>query len=236
VGSGGRAGGGGGGGASGGGGGRAVTIGASFFIGADVTDQEPQPAATRANLLTILKEHGFNYVRLRTFVDPRAFDGYDKQNGWGAIDPTVAFGKQVKDAGMGLLIYFHYSNNWADPAKQCVPVAWQGIATIAALAATVHDYTRDAVQKLVAGGARPDMVQIGNESTPGVLIHRCDGGGIPMAGVAGINLGTFNWAPTTRGFWNDPNHDLLRLSGSTYTVQPDMAVYDQMKIDYAARL
>jgi arabinogalactan endo-1,4-beta-galactosidase len=370
VGSGGRAGGGGGGGASGGGGGRVVTIGASFFIGADVTDQEPQPAATRANLLAILKEHGFNYVRLRTFVDPRAFDGYDKQNGWGAIDPTVAFGKQVKDAGMGLLIDFHYSNNWADPAKQCVPVAWQGIGTIAALAATVREYTRDAVQKLVAGGARPDMVQIGNESTPGVLIHRCDSGGIPMAGVAGINpvngalyyysernpeppagappvggwtnlgmllkagaqavaevdpgilrvlhldrgndlpssrnfiqnataqgvpfevfgescytmfqappsswqstftalatqfpalkfiiaeygpdqrtandvmfnlpdqrgLGTFNWAPTTRGFWNDPNHDLLRLSGSTYTVQPDMAVYDQMKIDYAARL
>jgi arabinogalactan endo-1,4-beta-galactosidase len=361
--------GGGGGGAPGGTGG-AGTLGATFYIGADITDQEPQPAATRATLLAILKEHGFNYIRLRTFVDPRASDGYDRQSGWGGIDPTVAFGKQVKDAGMGLLVDFHYSNNWADPAKQCVPVAWQGIATIAELATTVHDYTRDAMERLVAGGARPDMVQIGNETTPGMLIHRCDSGGIPVAGVPGINpvngalyyysernttppagappvggwtnlgmllkagaqavaevdpgilrvlhldrgndlassrsfiqnataqgvpfevfgescytmfqgppsmwqtvftalatqfptlkfivaeygpdqrtandavfnlpdqrgLGTFNWEPTTRGFWNEPNHDLLRRSGTTYTVQPDMALYDQMKIDYASRL
>ena len=49
-------------------------------------------------------------------------------------------------------------------------------------------------------------------------------------------LGTFNWAPTQAGFWNQPNHDLLRRSGSTYTAQPDMALYDQMKIDYASRL
>ena len=87
----------------------------------------------RANLLAILKAHGFNYIRLRTFVDPRAADGYDKQNGYGGIDPTVAFGKQVKDAGMGLLIDFHYADNWADPGKQCVPPAWQGYTTIAQL-------------------------------------------------------------------------------------------------------
>jgi arabinogalactan endo-1,4-beta-galactosidase len=49
-------------------------------------------------------------------------------------------------------------------------------------------------------------------------------------------IGTFNWEPTTRGAWNDPNHDLLRRSGSTYTVQPDMAQYSQMKTDYASRL
>ena len=168
-------------------GGGASPLPFSFYIGADITDQEPQPAATRANLLTILKAHGFNYIRLRTFVDPRAADGYDKQNGWGGIDPTVAFGKQVKDAGMGLLIDFHYADNWADPAKQCVPPAWQGYTTIAQLATAVHDYTRDSINKLIAGGARPDMVQIGNESTPGILIHRCDSGGIPNAGAAGIN-------------------------------------------------
>jgi len=261
----------------------------------------------------------------------------------------VDFGKQIKDAGMGLLVDFHYSDNWADPGKQCVPVAWQNFTTIAEMATAVHDYTKDAIMKLVAGGARPDMVQIGNETTPGMLIHRCNSGGQPTgdnpvtgrtsnwtnlgmlfkAGVAGVKevdatimislhidrgndlassrnyimnaqvqgvvfdafgescyiayqgqpsawqntftmlasqfpnmkffvaeygpeqkaandimfnmpnqrgLGTFNWEPTTRGAWNDPNHDLLRLSGSTYTVQPDMALYDQMKIDYASRL
>ncbi len=214
------------------------------------------------------------------------------------------------------------------------------------------------------------MVQIGNESTPGILIHRCDSGGIPMPGVAGINpvngalyyyserdpnppagappvggwtnlgqllkagaqavkeidpgiinvlhldrgndlassrnfimgattagvpfevfgescytsfqgppsawattfsslatqfpnlkfiiaeygpdqriandtmwnmpnqrgLGTFNWAPTQAGFWNEPNHHLLTRSGTTFTVQPDMALYDQMVTAYASRL
>ena len=104
-------------------------LSASYFIGADITDQETQPDATRANLLTLMKAHGFNYVRLRTFVDPRAADGYDKNNGFDDITHTVAFGKQVKDAGMGLLVDFHYSDNWADPGKQCVPVAWQGFTT-----------------------------------------------------------------------------------------------------------
>ena len=162
-------------------------LGASYYIGADITDQETQSDAARANLLTLMKAHGFNYVRLRTFVDPRAADGYDKTNGFDDIAHTVAFGKQVKDAGMGLLVDFHYSDNWADPGKQCVPVAWQSLTTIADLATAVHDYTKDAITKLIAGGARPDMVQIGNESTPGILIHLCDAAGHPRAGIAGYN-------------------------------------------------
>ena len=324
------------------------TLPFSFFIGADVTDQETQPDATRANLLTIMKQHGFNAVRLRTFVDPKAADGYDQQNGYDDITHTVAFGKQIKDAGMALLVDFHYSDNWADPGKQCVPVAWQSYTTIAELATAVHDYTKDAITQLVAGGARPDMVQIGNETTPGMLIHRCDSAGHPTgenpitgktsnwtnlgslfkAGVQGVKdvdagilialhidlgddlagsksyitsaqnqgvhldafgescytsyqgppsgwkttfsglatafpslklyvaeygpdqrtandavfdlandqgIGSFNWEPTTQGDWNT-GHDLLRRSGSTYTAEPDLALYDQMKTDYASRL
>jgi arabinogalactan endo-1,4-beta-galactosidase len=329
-------------------GGTSSTLPFSYYIGADVTDQEPQPDATRDNLLTIMKSHGFNYIRLRTFVDPKAADGYDQQNGYDDITHTVAFGKQIKDAGMGLLVDFHYSDNWADPGKQCVPVAWQSYTAIADLATAVHDYTKDAITKLVAGGARPDMVQIGNEITPGMLIHRCDSSGHPTgenpitgkvsnwtnlgallkAGAQGVKdvdptivislhidqgdglatsksfisnaqtqgvafdafgescytayqgqpsgwqntfdslatdfpklklfiaeygpeqraandmifglandqgIGTFNWEPTTQGDWNT-GHDLLRRSGSTYTAQPDLALYDQMKVDYASRL
>jgi arabinogalactan endo-1,4-beta-galactosidase len=134
-----------------------------------------------------MKAHGFNYVRLRTFVDPKAADGYDKTNGYDDITHTVAFGKLIKDAGMGLLVDFHYADNWADPGKQCVPIAWQSYTTIGDLATAVHDYTKDAITQLIAGGARPDMVQIGNESTPGILIHKCDSGGLPFAGTAGYN-------------------------------------------------
>ena len=337
---------------------------ASYWIGADVTDQEVAPDATRGNLLTIMKSHGFNSVRLRTFVDPKASDGYDQTNGYDDISHTVAFGKQVKDTGMSLLVDFHYSDNWADPGKQCVPVAWQTYTTIADLATAVHDYTKDAITKLIAGGARPDMVQIGNETTPGMLLHVCDSGGQPTgnnkitgstsnwtnlgtllkAGIQGVKdvdtsilischidrggdkttdkagaalatttnwidnaikqgvvfdafgescyqryqgdpnsttntktgwtntfgglvtkypnikffaaeygpmqreindvvfgipknqgLGTFNWEPTTQGDWNT-GHDLLRRSGTTYTAQPDLALYDTIKVDYASRL
>jgi len=48
-------------------------------------------------------------------------------------------------------------------------------------------------------------------------------------------IGTFNWEPTTQGAWNT-GHDLIRRSGTNYTAQPDLALYDQMKIDYADRL
>jgi arabinogalactan endo-1,4-beta-galactosidase len=227
----------------------------------------------------------------------------------------------------------------------------------------VHDYTKDSITKLIAGGARPDMVQIGNEITPGMLLHRCDSGGQPTgnnpvqgnssnwanlgpllkAGVDGVKevdptilisfhidrggdkasdepgaaletsrwwlsnavkyvtpdafgescyqryqgdpnsaantkaswtstfaglasdypnikffaaeygpmqreindvlfdmpnnqgLGTYNWEPATQGDWNT-GHDLLRRNGATYTEQPDLAKYDQMKTAYASRL
>ena len=161
----------------------------SFLLGADITDQEPAPSAAQDNLLSQMKAHGFNAIRLRTFVDPKAADGYDKTNGYDDIAHTTTFGKKVKDAGLALLVDFHMSDNWADPGKQCVPVAWQGYTTITALAGAVHDYVKASIGTLIAGGARPDMVQIGNETTPGMLLHICDSGGIrssdaPVQGAA----------------------------------------------------
>ena len=111
-----------------------------------------------------MKAHGFNYVRLRTFVDPKAADGYDKTNGYDDITHTVAFGKQVKDAGMGLLVDFHYSDNWADPGQAVRPGRLAEPTRRSPISRrAVHDYTKDAITQLIAGGARPDMVQIGNE-------------------------------------------------------------------------
>ncbi|MBN1127421.1 MAG: glycosyl hydrolase 53 family protein [Chitinispirillaceae bacterium] len=164
-----------------------------YMLGVDISFVGTQPAQTRVNLLNLLKEHGINAVRLRTFVDPKAADGYDKTSGACDLAHTIAFGKQVKAAGMSFLVDFHYSDNWADPGKQCVPIIWQKYTTIAQLAQAVHDYTKDAITQLIAGGARPDMVQIGNETTPGMLIHRCDSKGEPT-GTNPVNGSTSNWA------------------------------------------
>lgn len=174
-------------------GGSTVPFTASYLIGADISFSESASSAAQDDLLSQLQAHGFNAIRLRTFVDPKASDGYDQSNGTCDIAHTVAFGKKVKDLGMFLLVDFHYSDNWADPSKQCVPVAWQKYTAITDLATAVHDYTKDAIGKLIAGGARPDMVQIGNETTPGMLLHVCDSGGQPT-GSNGVTGSTSNWA------------------------------------------
>ena len=110
--------------ATGGAGGGQGSLPFSYWLGVDISFPETQPVATRASLLTLLKAHGINSVRLRTFVDPTAADGYNKSGACGLAD-TIDFGKQIKAAGMGFLVDFHYSDNWADPGKQCVPIKWQ---------------------------------------------------------------------------------------------------------------
>jgi arabinogalactan endo-1,4-beta-galactosidase len=155
-------------------------------------------------ILPLLKNHGFNYVRLKTFVDPNAPYGYSsKANGcmglsesFGDRDHVVKFGKEIKAAGMGFLLDFHYSDTWADPGNQIIPDAWRKAASITELAALMKAYTKDVIQTAVAAGARPDMVQIGNEITPGLLLH-----------VPGAN--TDCWG-------NDPDNAKIRGSTSNW--------------------
>lgn len=173
---------------------------ASFILGADITWVQADLAAgqtygdgTTRDILQILKDHGFNYIRLRTFVDPRASDGYDQTGGYGDLSHTIAFAQKIKAAGLGFLLDFHYSDNWADPGKQCVPMAWRDFTSIDEMASALHDYTREAVSALAAAGARPDMVQIGNEITPGMDIHDCNTDGTPT-GTSPVNGSISNWA------------------------------------------
>lgn len=159
----------------------------SFILGADISSVpestdwgsvfEDTDGAEKS-MVELLKSHGFNYVRLRTFVDPTAEYGYASGNGCEAkmaayndSDHTIEFAREVKAAGMGLLLDFHYSDTWADPGKQVIPEAWRGATSVAELAQHVEEYTLDVLGRMVAAGARPDMVQVGNEITPGMLIH-----------------------------------------------------------------
>ena len=169
-----------------------------------------------------MRAHGFNAVRLRTFVDPKAADGYDRTNGYDDIAHTATFGKKIKDAGFVLLVDFHMSDNWADPGKQCVPVAWQGYTTITALSAALHDYVKASITTLIAGGARPDMVQIGNETTPGMLLHLCDSGGQPTGNAP------VQGAATTAGW---PNLRMLLKAGVAAVREVDPKILVSFHID-----
>jgi arabinogalactan endo-1,4-beta-galactosidase len=194
----------------------------SYWMGADITDQEVAPAAAQDDLLRQMNAHGFNAIRLRTFVEPKAADGYDKVNGFDDIAHTTTFGKKIKDAGFALLVDFHMSDNWADPGKQCVPVAWQGYTTITSLAAALHDYVKASIATLIAGGARPDMVQIGNETTPGMLLHLCDSGGQRTADAA------LQGAATAAGW---PNLGLLLKAGVAGVREVDPSILVSFHID-----
>ena len=131
-------------------------------------------------LLTLLKNHGFNYIRLRTFVDPSADYGYatglgtwceTKNEAYNDKAHIIEMAQQVKAAGMKLLLDFHYSDTWADPNKQVIPHSWRNINTIEDLAIELEKYTVEVLTEMKDAGVIPDMVQIGNEITPGMLIH-----------------------------------------------------------------
>ena len=116
----------------------------------------------------ILKDHGFNYVRLRIFNDPARDSGYSPKKGFCNLDYTKQMAKRVKNAGMKLLLDFHYSDYWADPGKQFKPAAWKGLS-FDELKKALYDYTKNVIQELKNQNTLPDMVQIGNEINHGIV-------------------------------------------------------------------
>ena len=70
--------------------------------------------------------------------------------------------------GYKFLLDYHYSDTWADPAKQFIPKAWEKYSH-EELVQAVFDYTRTTMQAFCDAGAAPDMVQPGNEVINGML-------------------------------------------------------------------
>jgi arabinogalactan endo-1,4-beta-galactosidase len=145
------------------------------LMGADISWVPQQEAQGRhfsvggveRDLLKILKEHSFNAVRLRIFVDPAAPGGYSS-NGFCGLDATVAVARRVKAEGLQFLLNFHYSDTWADPAHQKMPAAWREL-DFAGLTNAVLQYTRNTLTEFKRHGLSPDIVQVGNEISNGLL-------------------------------------------------------------------
>ena len=119
-------------------------------------------------LLEILTSYGVNYIRLRLWLDPCSGDGKPYGAGGNDLEVTVKLAKQVKEAGLRYLLDFQYSDFWADPGKQIKPKAWKDYGE-KELEAAVYAYTRDTLFTLKEHGCLPDMVQVGNEITNGML-------------------------------------------------------------------
>ena len=124
--------------------------------------------AWKQDCLTILKDHGVNWIRLRIWNDPTDANGVSLGGGNNDLATTVAIATRAKSMGFKFLLDFHYSDWWADPSKQTMPKAWVGL-NLQDLGKAVYEYTANVMQTLVKAGAMPDMVQIGNEVNGGML-------------------------------------------------------------------
>jgi arabinogalactan endo-1,4-beta-galactosidase len=164
-----------------------------FILGADVTiTMEDEywganytDAGQLKSLEQILKDHGFNFIRIDTFVNPGAPGGFaaDKEQPFRDLAHTITLAKRVKAIGLGFLLDLHYSDTWTNPGAQATPAAWAGLS-LAALETRVYEYTKDAVSQLKAASALPDIVQIGNEITSGMLWESGRASGSDFGGFA----------------------------------------------------
>jgi len=110
--------------------------------------------------LQIFKDHGYNWIRLRLFHTPTQLPNN--------LEYTLAMAKSAKALGYKFLLDYHYSDTWADPGKQYLPRAWEG-KSHAELVAAVREYTARTMAAFREGGVLPDMVQVGNEISNGML-------------------------------------------------------------------
>ena len=155
---------------------------AAPIVGADISHL-PQLEAAGAkfydhdakspeDLLLILKRNGVNRIRLKVWNEPGKYAEFpsDQSGPEGYNNPAhvVAMAKRAEAAGLKVMIDFHYSDWWADPGKQTMPVAWRNLDA-AAVSEKLYAFTRDVMQQLKDAGVTPAEVQVGNEISNGMM-------------------------------------------------------------------
>ena len=115
---------------------------------------------TQADALKILKDHGMNYARIRVWVNSP--DGYHGKS------QLLEMATRLKNYGIKLMVDFHYSDTWADPAKQPKPAAWAGL-DFEGIKTALYKHTYEICMGLKDQGTPPDIVQVGNEITNGMV-------------------------------------------------------------------
>ena len=152
-----------------------LTSHAQFYVGGDISMLPKYEAAgvvykdksggTVSDVLGFFRQEGLNAMRVRLFVDPtKDSDKAVCQD----LEYVKQLGRRIKDAGLHLMLDFHYSDTWADPAKQWTPDAWKTLSD-SQLTDKIYEYTKSCLQQMVDAGARPDFIQTGNEISYGML-------------------------------------------------------------------
>lgn len=130
-------------------------------------------ASNDCSLYKTLADFGVNWVRLRVWNNPQSGNIVEgKPAGKSDKAVVVAQALEAKRAGLKVLLDFHYSDYWADPGKQVIPADWLSCTTSDAMAQKVSEYTKEVLQAMKDAGAAPNMIQIGNEISSGMLLHK----------------------------------------------------------------
>ena len=137
--------------------------------------------------LQIFREHGYDWIRLRLFHSPDELPN--------DLDYTIDLAQAAQERGFQFLLDYHYADSWADPGKQPIPSAWEGLSP-EVLADSVYAYTRRTIAAFREAGVMPEMVQIGNETRNGMLWptgklpdHWDQFAALVKAGVDGVDAG-----------------------------------------------
>lgn len=157
-----------------------VVLPDDFMTGADISSfyairqagtqfkDENGKALGDQEFFNYLKAGGTNWARIRVWNNPYNSSGKGYGGGNNDIEKAVKLGKLATNAGMRVLIDFHYSDFWADPSKYKSPKAWADITDSKEIAQEVYDFTYDSLNKLISSGVDVGMVQVGNESNHGL--------------------------------------------------------------------
>ena len=121
----------------------------------------------KQDVFMTLAQAGVNYIRLRVWNDPYDENGNGYGGGNNDVTTAITLGQRATKYGMKVCIDFHYSDFWADPKKQFVPKAWEGME-IEEKADALYDFTLDSLTQLLEAGVDVGMVQIGNEINNGM--------------------------------------------------------------------
>jgi arabinogalactan endo-1,4-beta-galactosidase len=120
-----------------------------------------------ADVFRTMAEAGVNCIRLRVWNDPYDEDGHGYGGGNNDVATAIELGKRATDAGMQVMIDFHYSDFWADPKKQFAPKAWADMG-INDKCEALSSFTVDALGEILDAGVNVAFVQIGNEINNGM--------------------------------------------------------------------
>ncbi len=114
-----------------------------------------------------LAQAGVNYIRLRVWNDPYDENGNGYGGGNNDVATAITLGQRATQYGMKVCIDFHYSDFWADPKKQFVPKAWEGM-DIEEKSDALYNFTLDSLTQILDAGVDVGMVQVGNEINNGM--------------------------------------------------------------------